>query len=204
MKIFSFLKSIDEALFRKCDEWRNSEQFQRFHNQIIVLDPPIRELLQLGFFAVILLLPIITLLIILFFNLSIKSSIGHKEDILQEVNALYSLNSVIEQYRPFLFTSEQVSSEADLQNTLTQNQNLQPLSSKIQFTSLIQNALGQKYSVFEAAVNLNGISTQQFSQLMELLYQKYKVRLTSVSLNRDRKQKLLSGQLNFKFYSASY
>jgi hypothetical protein len=201
LKIFSFLKILDEKIFALVADLKNSSAYIELNQKLVSLDDPIQKSIQFSSFALVLLFPIIILIIMTTTIYNTNERISQKNEILQLADLQLALSKQLQSFSNTVISESTLNSEEDLKANFSSNPMLSSAASKISYKDFNQTPLIGNYKDSQVTLSFNELSTPDLVSILNAILSQYKARITKASLNRSAQKKLLQGEISLNIIS---
>ncbi len=200
MSWFTPMKSVDDLLFKRADEFKKSPSYQKLADFNSTIEQESRDLFN---FLLSLLFFLIPLSIVFYFfmsNRSIRKTIELKEEVAQEADRYLNIkNATLDILTPIL-ARPKVNSEADF---LAQIKSAGPQmpQNEIMVTDFVLDQLQDGLSKVQANIKFKNAFNQNFSQFIDNLVNQKKVQIIESQIIKNENTNLLEGSLSVVHFS---
>jgi hypothetical protein len=201
MRTLPFFKTLDEKIFEQCKKWQESPNFQQLNQKILSLDEPLKYIIQKSIIGLLFFIPLSCLLFSFFFLYQKHSMISDKKILIEQIATLSDIVNAPKELEHSLVSPLSINSDQDIMQLIQNTHNLKNTASKISFEELFKEPYVPGLSQINVQLTFNKLSSPELSSIMTLLYEQLKIRIQSVSVDRDNALKLLKGKIALNFYS---
>jgi hypothetical protein len=194
MAKFAVFKSIDEFVFEKCRELKQTPQYVKLTEFLTEVPDDYQPHVKVSIFVLIILIPLSILGYLFYSNYSTRVKISQKKEIIQLATGIKdygnSLKSVESKVSSNLSSSDEQGIAAKLRTYIFDKN----ITDSIFYTDTEISDLSARLSRVKTTVNFSKLNTSQFIMLVSTLSNKLKARVDSIEINKDDKTKVLAGK----------
>jgi hypothetical protein len=195
------IREIDDLIFKQLDNFRESQAKQKIDETLNTLsEQQLKIVSQAGSYLIIA-LPLLLVLGLFISNSMLRSKISLKEEILSEIKYYNSKKSEVESVGRRIISPHKVLNRNDMTGRIRRLAQRKDIGSKslvvANFEALEQSG---NISKSEASINVRELTSKNLSDLILGLLQSEKVKIHEIKLKRDKKKKLISGNLKITHY----
>ncbi len=198
MKNFSIanlFKTIDNFLFQKIDIIIQQQFYTNLIDTLGNLNDKSRRVMRELIGIVIVSIPVMIAVFIFILNMNLKNDIENKKEVLQLTNSIISKEKEYSRKSRFVFTNKRITTKNALNssiNSLLRKVKISPRNVTVKnfvnddSTRIIRNTADLKF---------NQLSTNNIVDLIQKLVSTEKMKISSLTVKKDKKTKLLFGNI---------
>ncbi len=195
----SLFKKLDKAIFKAIDNLKLSPQFNQAASSLEGLPDEYQKVANQGITYLITAIPFLILLIFFIINLSVRSRITAKEELIEKIAQMNESQAKVSRIGDNLVSSMSLGSQTSLNKQLSDlSSQFSIESSALALKDYSQSASGSLKKT-QATIRFKKLSTNKLSALLQEFVIKKGVRVQKINLKKG--SETLSGEIEFYHFA---
>jgi hypothetical protein len=195
-------ESIDSALFTQIDRFKKTPEYNKFIENFNLLDESVQSFLKLSILLVVTLIPLSFFFVLYLGNLSLRKEILLKNQVISLSQQIASKSNLIENESRKILSRTNVDSQSAITQKLTQSTAAVGVElAKLQISNFESNELSGNIIQSQANIKFNALSNEQLFGLIQNLVSTDKMRIESLTVQKNSETQLLEGIFTAIYFS---
>lgn len=196
-KKLAFFKPIDEFLFSKVEQFKNSNVYREINERLLTLSETQRKYLNQTVTISILMIPMFLVSFIFFQNYQLKNSLQEKEKIQELLNNISDYSGKVNLLTRTTISNRAVNSKSDLQNRIRSILSMGQIpSTRVKLTKFRSDSSLTTMNKANAEITFEEFSLTNLKNLLLQLQRKEKVKISNLQIKKDEEKNTLKGKLH--------
>lgn len=201
-KLGSIFKTMDEAIFKGVDEIKGRPEFQKVFDEVNALPEEQQKIINHSLSILAILIPILLTAFVFWQNISLKSDIETRQQILREVAENSKKKNQLELTGRNIIGPGEITGLPDLQRLVRSALSSRGVTAdNVTITDFNQTNAGEGLTQTAATLNFTSLSTQELSALFQDLIQRQKVKISAIQIEKREQNNLLEGSFQIYHFS---
>lgn len=196
-------QQLDEALFKLVDQFKNQAFYGQFQSVIGKLSDQQQKIANLTMSYLLLFIPVLLLMVVWLMNSSLRSNIENKNEILSQIELFNSKRIESDNKGREIVLQAPISAQSELQTRIANVLGrIRIPTSFVSVTSFQEGKSAGSLKSYDAAINFDKLSTEQFTELVKNLEERERIKVSGMRIENRIDQSILKGKINLLFVSS--
>lgn len=196
-------QQIDEALFKVVDQLKNQAFYSQFQAVIGKLSDQQQKAVNLTMSYLLLFIPVLLLLAVWVMNSSLRSNIAYKNEILNEIDLFNNKRVESDNKGREIVLQSPILAQSELQTRIANVLGrIRVPTSAVTVTSFQEGKVAGSLKSYDAVINFDKLSTDQFTELVQNLEERERIKVSGMRIENRIDQSILKGKINLLFVSS--
>lgn len=201
-KLSHIFRTMDEAVFKGVEEVKARPELQKLFDEMNSLPEEQQKIINHALSLLVILVPILLTFFIFWQNVSIKSDIETRQQILQEVARNSKKKNQLDLTGRNIIGPGEITGLPDLQRLVRSALSSRGITAdNVTITDFDQSSAGEGLTQTLATLNFSGLATKDLTSLFQDLIQRQKVKVSAVQVEKLKQKALLEGSFQIYHYS---